>query len=235
MATIARGSNEKALVHGVGVDNIDVDAATSRGIPVVVAAGANAVSVAEHTIALLLAVTKQIVSLDASIRAGRWARHGKPCPDGAGLSAARRLLPADRRRVRGRLPALRAAAHGIESMRLRPLLIITVAIIGFAYAADLLGFVLASLRAGDPELEPAAGWCSTRSAAAARRRPRRSAPGAPRGWRRRTERAGAPVETDPRECSEAGSLAVDRLRCPKGGTGELGGGRSERVLAHPRD
>jgi D-3-phosphoglycerate dehydrogenase len=62
--------------HGVGVDNIDVDAATERGIPVVVASGANAVSVAEHTIALLLAVTKQIVPLDASLRAGRWEKPG---------------------------------------------------------------------------------------------------------------------------------------------------------------
>jgi D-3-phosphoglycerate dehydrogenase len=62
--------------HGVGVDNIDVDAATSRGNPVVVASGANAVSVAEHTIALLLAVTKQLVPLDASLRAGRWEKPG---------------------------------------------------------------------------------------------------------------------------------------------------------------
>jgi len=62
--------------HGVGVDNIDVDAATAHGIPVVVASGANAVSVAEHTIALLLAVTKQIIPLDASLRAGRWEKPG---------------------------------------------------------------------------------------------------------------------------------------------------------------
>jgi D-3-phosphoglycerate dehydrogenase / 2-oxoglutarate reductase len=62
--------------HGVGVDTIDVEAATERGIPVMVASGANAVSVAEHTIALLLAVTKQIVPLDASMRAGRWEKSG---------------------------------------------------------------------------------------------------------------------------------------------------------------
>jgi D-3-phosphoglycerate dehydrogenase / 2-oxoglutarate reductase len=62
--------------HGVGVDNIDVEAATERGIPVMVASGANAISVAEHTIALLLAVTKQIVPLDASMRAGRWEKPG---------------------------------------------------------------------------------------------------------------------------------------------------------------
>ena len=38
--------------HGVGVDNIDIQAAADRGIPVLVATGANAVSVAEHAIAL---------------------------------------------------------------------------------------------------------------------------------------------------------------------------------------
>lgn len=60
--------------HGVGVDNIDVEAASSRGIPVIVAYGANAQSVAEHTWALLLAVVKQIRVLDAGVRAGRWEK-----------------------------------------------------------------------------------------------------------------------------------------------------------------
>lgn len=62
--------------HGVGVDNIDIDAASAHGIPVAVAYGANAQSVAEHTLALLLAVTKKIVPLDKSIRAGRWEKPG---------------------------------------------------------------------------------------------------------------------------------------------------------------
>ena len=62
--------------HGVGVDNIDTDAATARGIPVIVASGANAVSVAEHAIALLFAVAKQIVPLDRSLREGRWEKPG---------------------------------------------------------------------------------------------------------------------------------------------------------------
>lgn len=60
--------------HGVGVDNIDLDAATARDIPVIVASGANAVSVAEHAIALLLAVAKKIVPLDRGMRAGRWEK-----------------------------------------------------------------------------------------------------------------------------------------------------------------
>lgn len=43
------------------------------------------------------------------------------------------------------IPALRAPAQGIEAMRLRPVAVITIAIVGFAYAATHLGFVLASL------------------------------------------------------------------------------------------
>ncbi|WP_311043464.1 hydroxyacid dehydrogenase [Rhizobium lentis] len=62
--------------HGVGVDNIDVDAASRREIPVVVATGANALSVAEHAIALLFAVVKRIVPLDSGLRAGRWEKPG---------------------------------------------------------------------------------------------------------------------------------------------------------------
>ncbi|PWR01444.1 hydroxyacid dehydrogenase [Meridianimarinicoccus roseus] len=62
--------------HGVGVDNIDIQAAADRGIPVLVATGANAVSVAEHAIALLLATVKRVVPLDASLRAGRWEKPG---------------------------------------------------------------------------------------------------------------------------------------------------------------
>lgn len=60
--------------HGVGVDTIDVDAASSHDIPVLVATGANAVSVAEHTMALLLAVAKRLVLLDRGLRSGRWEK-----------------------------------------------------------------------------------------------------------------------------------------------------------------
>lgn len=62
--------------HGVGVDNIDLEAAARRGIPVLVATGANAVSVAEHAVALLLATVKRILPLDAGLRAGRWEKPG---------------------------------------------------------------------------------------------------------------------------------------------------------------
>ncbi|TJZ79958.1 hydroxyacid dehydrogenase [Paracoccus hibiscisoli] len=62
--------------HGAGVDNIDLAAAADRGIPVLSVPGGNAVSVAEHTMASVLAVTKQLAVLDAGMRAGRWDKPG---------------------------------------------------------------------------------------------------------------------------------------------------------------
>jgi D-3-phosphoglycerate dehydrogenase len=59
---------------GVGVDNVDLDAATRRGVLVLNAPGANRVSAGEHTIALLLAVTRQITIADGTTKAGVWAR-----------------------------------------------------------------------------------------------------------------------------------------------------------------
>lgn len=58
--------------HGVGVDNIDLDAASAHDVPVIVASGANAISVAEHAMALLFAVAKRVVPLDRGLREGRW-------------------------------------------------------------------------------------------------------------------------------------------------------------------
>ncbi|GAB3302850.1 hydroxyacid dehydrogenase [Pseudoclavibacter terrae] len=60
--------------HGVGVGNIDVDAATARGIPVFTTPGANAQSVAELTIALMFNAARRVSWMDAEIRAGRWSR-----------------------------------------------------------------------------------------------------------------------------------------------------------------
>ncbi len=59
---------------GVGVDNIDLEAATAAGVLVVNAPQANIVSAAEHTMALLLAQARHIPAADASMRAGRWDR-----------------------------------------------------------------------------------------------------------------------------------------------------------------
>ena len=59
---------------GVGLDNIDVEAADELGVVVVAPLGANAVSVAEHSLALALALARQLVPLDRASRAGAWDR-----------------------------------------------------------------------------------------------------------------------------------------------------------------
>lgn len=58
--------------HGSGTDTIDKDAAKSRGIAVVAAAGANAAAVAEQALALLLACAKSVVTLNERMHAGHW-------------------------------------------------------------------------------------------------------------------------------------------------------------------
>ncbi|MEB2284521.1 MAG: phosphoglycerate dehydrogenase [Polyangiaceae bacterium UTPRO1] len=59
---------------GIGVDNIDVAAATARGIVVMNTPGGNNVTTAEHAITLMLAVARFIPQADASLRAGKWER-----------------------------------------------------------------------------------------------------------------------------------------------------------------
>ena len=57
---------------GTGIDNVDLDAAKARGIPVTHTPGLNALSVAEHTVALALAVTHRIPQGQAVLRSGGW-------------------------------------------------------------------------------------------------------------------------------------------------------------------
>lgn len=59
---------------GVGVDNIDVEKATERGVMVVNAPSPTVVAVAEHTMALLLATARQVPRADASLREGKWLK-----------------------------------------------------------------------------------------------------------------------------------------------------------------
>ena len=59
---------------GVGVDNIDVDAATANGIIVVNSPSGNIVAAAEHTIALLLATARNVGRADGSLKAAKWER-----------------------------------------------------------------------------------------------------------------------------------------------------------------
>ena len=59
---------------GVGVDTIDVPAATRRGVLVINMPTGNTITTAEHTLALLFAVTRSIPQANASLRAGQWSR-----------------------------------------------------------------------------------------------------------------------------------------------------------------
>jgi phosphoglycerate dehydrogenase-like enzyme len=61
-------------IWGTGTDNVDLEAATSRGVRVTNTPGVSAVAVAEHTLALILAVAKQIVTVDRQLREGKWPR-----------------------------------------------------------------------------------------------------------------------------------------------------------------
>jgi D-3-phosphoglycerate dehydrogenase len=59
---------------GVGVDNIDLDAATRQGIAVMNTPGANAVAVAEHTLGMMLAMARHLCRADALMHAGKWEK-----------------------------------------------------------------------------------------------------------------------------------------------------------------
>lgn len=59
---------------GTGVDNVDLAAASARGILVLNAPGANSISVAEHTVALMLAAARSIPLADAQMKAGKWEK-----------------------------------------------------------------------------------------------------------------------------------------------------------------
>jgi D-3-phosphoglycerate dehydrogenase len=76
---IERGERLKVIGRaGVGVDNVDVEAATRRGIVVANAPESTVVSAAEHTIGLLLALSRNIPQAHAALKQGRWerSRHG---------------------------------------------------------------------------------------------------------------------------------------------------------------
>ena len=79
---------------GVGVDSIDLDAATAAGVVVTTTPGINGQAVADHSLALILAVVRRIVESDVSVRRGEWRRDAV----GDALGASRR----DRRYRRAR-------------------------------------------------------------------------------------------------------------------------------------
>lgn len=75
-AALLAGAKQLRIIGraGVGVDNIDLDAATRHGIVVMNTPGANAVAVAEHTFALMLALARHLSRADSTTRAGQWEK-----------------------------------------------------------------------------------------------------------------------------------------------------------------
>ena len=96
--------------HGVGTDNIDLEAARKRGITVVNAPGGNSDAVADLTLGLLLALARQIVPAHASVVAGRWDRFFGPQLSGRtmGVVGFGRIGQAVARRAQGFGPRLLA-------------------------------------------------------------------------------------------------------------------------------
>ncbi|HKV39887.1 MAG TPA: phosphoglycerate dehydrogenase, partial [Blastocatellia bacterium] len=73
--TIEKGASLKVVGRaGTGVDNIDVSAATRRGVIVMNAAAGNTVTTAEHAFAMLMSLARQIPQATASMKAGKWEK-----------------------------------------------------------------------------------------------------------------------------------------------------------------
>lgn len=100
---------------GVGLDNVDVRAATANGVMVVNAPTSNIVSAAEHAMALLLAVARRVSAADASLRAGEWRRSAFNGVELAGKTVG--VLGLGRI---GQLFAQRVAAFGVELIAYDP-------------------------------------------------------------------------------------------------------------------
>jgi D-3-phosphoglycerate dehydrogenase len=75
-ADIIEAANKLEIIGraGIGVDNVDVSAATKKGIIVVNAPTSNAVTVAEHTIALMLSLVRKIPEANYSLKSGKWEK-----------------------------------------------------------------------------------------------------------------------------------------------------------------
>ena len=74
-AVFAAAKNLKVVGRaGVGIDNVDVDAATKHGVIVMNAPGGNTISTAEHAFSLMLSVARNIPQANASMKAGKWDR-----------------------------------------------------------------------------------------------------------------------------------------------------------------
>ncbi|MFC7738219.1 hydroxyacid dehydrogenase [Roseomonas sp. GCM10028921] len=96
--------------HGVGYDLVNVPACTARGVTVMITPEANAASVAEHALMLMLAVARRVLPVDAGVRAGHWRVQGQSRTFELG---GRRLLILGFGRIGARVARL-AAAFGMK-------------------------------------------------------------------------------------------------------------------------
>ncbi|UCG22873.1 MAG: phosphoglycerate dehydrogenase [Chloroflexota bacterium] len=113
---LAAGRNLKVIGRaGIGVDNIDVKAATSRGVIIMNTPQANAVATAEHAMAMMLAAARHIAPAHASVKAGEWRRS-----DFVGQQLYRNVLGIIGFGRIGRLVATRAQAFGMEILAYDP-------------------------------------------------------------------------------------------------------------------
>lgn len=101
--------------NGAGVDSVDLAAARDQGVAVAVALAANAPAVAEHALALMLALMRQLPQLDAQVRAGGWAGSNWQGRDFRGSTVGIVGYGAI-----GRATAQLAAALGAKVLVLRP-------------------------------------------------------------------------------------------------------------------
>jgi D-3-phosphoglycerate dehydrogenase len=95
---------------GVGVDSIDVTAASTAGVAVTTTPGANEGTTAEHAVTLMLATVRRVVEHDSAVRAGRWARTGRHIP---GELAGRTVGLVGYGRI-GKLVASRLSPFGVR-------------------------------------------------------------------------------------------------------------------------
>ena len=102
---------------GVGVDNIDVPAATERGIVVMNAPDGNTITTAEHTIALLIALARRIPQANSSLKSGHWDRKSF-----IGVELQGKTLGVVGMGRIGRVVAARARAFGMRILAFDPFL-----------------------------------------------------------------------------------------------------------------
>lgn len=113
---LAAGENLKIVGRaGVTVDNIDIEAATERGIVVCNAPTSNVISAAEHTFALMIAAARRIPQANESMHAGKWSRY-----EFTGVELFGKTLAIFGLGRIGGLVAERAAAFGMKTVGFDP-------------------------------------------------------------------------------------------------------------------